>query len=1413
MSKIDIDNPNVQPYGPLSNNYPYSMKINNKVWNSVSNYYYANLLIYPNHQDIIQFAPIKSELSEKEYVEKMNKFLLKGKNERSVSLYSSSLEFQGLNLFNKYRRLFDMEFSNIIVEAIRKAYTYLLFETKDSSELQDFLINTGNGDIIYFSENRFFGKQSNGSGFNFVGLVLSELRQGLVIQKKNISIEQAKNRQKQIIKNYIVAYDILLKLVNEGRSLKPYLGSKPIKIIEKYFENETDRIYENLIQQYGEDANNIKNNLGIEIKNKKELLDLSHEERIKALGYNESSLNMYLEDYNNNYYPLLIDIVNSENEPVRKYIANVLNKYYKNEIKTEKERKRNLVIVKNFLADVVSSKFQNKVFSQEDLDSIYNSFYIKRKSDNDFEEKIKRILNDYESGKLKESTKLKIIVALADFDKNMREEEYDEKNSSSQNDDEDNEDDNQNSNDESSSSESSSLESEDEDNEGNEEENKLNSEDWNKFEKIKLNKIFNLDIELKEDKPFHAMSTREQTTFLKKLLSNYTFDNTRRVFQISLNRYKNKNSELETINIGVFGNQEIIQHDFGYLKNFGNKANPISVLTQLKEFIQKPNNEDPYKPIFITDIIIDELIPNTGKDLQTVINSTHKLGLTHHHDIVINGVVYPSCYIYIITFMNHKMCGLNVNLKNIVLNDFKINDTIDNYKFDLETQNTMDLKVKRGMLLSDSIEMFKEDETDFVNPIKADSIFQSNLKRTHEIMSVILLLKGVAVKFKNIELQKILILSRSGNINYYDKQDSFLGKEGSNIMSFILTSLRTDIQSRKITINTASINEQLTSKMNQDWSTHIIQDMCTIVYRMKYFLNSNIDVNFVETVMSNLYNFYRIEQFNIPKYPAFVKYIVQECYGMEFYYPEKEIKQIEQLEKQIEKANDDRRQDRKKIDLFNENVDEKGRSMYFDPTKLFPEYKRNYENIIALENKLYKTEFNPESKRFKRLYKVVMINGKQKKVPIYNEKLRKEDIQKIIDIIGNLTRANIKILENTIHGSEPVVDKHKIFDAKKLELEEKLQRFIDSGASITDIQFEHHKMLDELRKTAEQLFNLNRPVISEEQENLYKKFISSKKEEIKHIKEGIKVKKQIHDRNIEAITMVYWKYLYNLAIHLVKTMRRNNDIDGVTYVDFGKAISNFENPSISNNCEKFFENDDEMNCIANALINILVGIQNIKNKMVISNEISSSNEGLSNLSNDLTLASNILVDLSIKKERQQREKERANKNKNDVVETGKTSVKDMNEKPKEEKKIGIPEKSAIEIEFDQTIFGLDDDDEPDNSGQAFVAEDLIFGENEDDDGDDNDGNMNEDDDEENNEFVFEEYQEENEDGGEPVEFGMRKHPKIASLTNLINTLNTSGKTENEDELSKQFVETVKTIKKLKFPFKNKRINMFVNLFD
>jgi len=165
MSAIELFNPNIMPYGPLSNNYKHVMSLHKKdsnqyeVWNTVTQFIYTNMIDNTKYRDIVKNTPVK-------------------------------------DIYDAYVRYSNISISDIVVKSL---YTGLLVKF-ENPDVQKILLNTGNGNILYESENNLLGVGVDGKGNNILGKYLVQIREE--IRSKDMT--EANNLYKAYVLYFIL---------------------------------------------------------------------------------------------------------------------------------------------------------------------------------------------------------------------------------------------------------------------------------------------------------------------------------------------------------------------------------------------------------------------------------------------------------------------------------------------------------------------------------------------------------------------------------------------------------------------------------------------------------------------------------------------------------------------------------------------------------------------------------------------------------------------------------------------------------------------------------------------------------------------------------------------------------------------------------------------------------------------------------------------------------------------------------------------------------------------------------------------------------------------------------------------------------------------------------------------------------
>ena len=168
MSTIEIFNPNIMPYGQLSNNYKNVMSIRKQdsnqfeIWNTVTQYIYTNMIDNYKYRELIKNTPVK-------------------------------------DIYNTYLKYFYFTQNEISSKALYKA---LLVKFENPS-MQKILLNTGYGNILYATENNFLGIGVDGTGQNILGKYLMQIRQEI----RNRDLTEVNNLYKAYVLYFILNND------------------------------------------------------------------------------------------------------------------------------------------------------------------------------------------------------------------------------------------------------------------------------------------------------------------------------------------------------------------------------------------------------------------------------------------------------------------------------------------------------------------------------------------------------------------------------------------------------------------------------------------------------------------------------------------------------------------------------------------------------------------------------------------------------------------------------------------------------------------------------------------------------------------------------------------------------------------------------------------------------------------------------------------------------------------------------------------------------------------------------------------------------------------------------------------------------------------------------------------------------
>lgn len=194
LGQIEIFNPKDKPFGWLSNNYLYKMRLDGEEWKTATHYIYAKLLKNKGEQNIIRNSDI-SNISELTY---------KLINNNTINLDKLSYEIA-------YNELF-----------------------KQQPELRTLLINTNNSPLVYKSNNIVFGINDKGEGKNLLGVILMQLRKKIQQEYEKEQYQENLQKVKHAIYELDTAYNALSQLIKSNKSnLEEYIDLHPTEIINR----------------------------------------------------------------------------------------------------------------------------------------------------------------------------------------------------------------------------------------------------------------------------------------------------------------------------------------------------------------------------------------------------------------------------------------------------------------------------------------------------------------------------------------------------------------------------------------------------------------------------------------------------------------------------------------------------------------------------------------------------------------------------------------------------------------------------------------------------------------------------------------------------------------------------------------------------------------------------------------------------------------------------------------------------------------------------------------------------------------------------------------------------------------------------------------------------------------------------
>lgn len=1145
MDVIKIYNPNEWPYGKLSNNAIHQMKIDNTVWNTVTNFIYANTLNTPIYRMALMSAPIKGDNRTVNIEDKVKQIVanielggeaqfkgygapIYGGLEYARKIYPDEVErirqqviydvnLKKMDIYQLHNHYLGLEYVNTVTKAVETAYHVLL---DNNVQLQQILLNTGNRPILYNSGNHILGI-ADGNGANIVGNTLMQIRHEIINKGR---MEQSIINKQTFENRIFVAYIVKYILENEL--------SKGVDIEQKYGGMSPEEILASKIKMFE-----------------------TREAVLRYFNVPESIKPYTIKMYNMGKLPILQKEFENPGS-----MAKEIKKLNIDEFKEIQRQTRNKVILRFYV--IYQLKNMNPNISEKEIEMGIDEFMAGIPSVEDYENLAKRVSMLYFTGGLPENVSTMIHEGLVEgkiSEENFEEEKEKEESSSS-----------------SSTSSSTSYEEDDEiaNNLSNDKKSrkKFFISELSKFSgknqkyfrgwtlanlEKKYNKYMNKPDE-EAGKWIVELKNRDNTKELlkefdhrptdkdiSKLVKKYNENNERQIKSSQLvTRFRrsefNKSSSPSFQEKEIEKEKEIIE---GHVKNFGEPIYLNPIIENNEPFIGE------FSPLFV-------------------------------HNLNIDGYNYNNISSYITTILLTQT-GIIGDVRNKGI-------------------------FKRGRPVQEARSLILDKNGNFLPPQEAGDVYMQENLKTHQNLINILAHVAIKKKFEDIDLQYILKSTGKKYLQWNDPNDVYLGGK-ENLAGKIWMEIRSTLKLPKLYVNKESLPDiVLKDGFIKEWIKMQLSDMCSTVGKLKCYIwktskiDEDIDGKFVETILNEFYspsaNISNIAV-EIPV-PTFFISLVEECFGMRTYKETNYFSQILELENKIEKAQavfwgrkfSQDEPKKKKFLKFLQDSNKVLESNKLSGEKL-QDFKDNFEQQLDSYFKTPKVKKDKsEVKRQKWLKFLENLNRpilSYEKIYKKMDKFNKEIYNKYKDELEK-ERTTLAEIQDRI-ALEKLIQKERAEywnTLLKPELDENERR------KAIEIYITEHQT----KPLIPQLANISpekRKEAFEELESKLKNYIEIIKQKIEKLLMDLNKANTHHRLNLHDVTKVYWNRICVLLGFFTLSLGSNYSVDKVHryLIDIQNTLSQ---PTKCEIITPLF--DTESNCIASALVNLLIKLQNFKYK-------------------------------------------------------------------------------------------------------------------------------------------------------------------------------------------------------------------------
>lgn len=1332
MDVIKIYNPNEWPYGKLSNNSIHYMRIDNVVWNTVTNFIYANTLNTPIYKMALMSAPIKGDnktvnIEDKvkqivanielggeaqfkgygapiygglEYARKINQDEIE--RVRQQVIYDVNLK--KMDIYQLHNHYLGREYVNIVTKAIEKAYHTLL---NNNIELQQILLNTGNRPIYYLSSNNILGI-ANGDGANIVGNTLMQIRHEIFHKgRMEQSIKNKSIQEEQIFNAYIVKYLLEDELKKGVDIVKKYDGLTPEEILEPKI-----RAFE------------------------------TKEAIFRYLNTPESIKPYVIKMYNMGKFPSIEKELQNPGT-----LAKEIKKENLEDFKEIQRNSRNKIILRFYV--IFQLKSMNPNISDKDLEMGIDQFLSEIPSTDDYENLAKRVSMLYFTGGLPENVSTMIHDGLVeggiDDTQDTLDDSLDKQNSST-----------------STTSSTSSSSYEDEDDEianqfvnDKKARKKFLISELSKYTGKHKNKFRGWTLSNLEDKykKYIKNPVKEAGSWIvelknrdntKELLAEFEHRPSDKDIEKIIRKY-NKNSDIQIKSSQLVTrfkrsefNKPIVQEEKiekieGHIKYNGDPVNLSPIVQDNEPFIGE------FSPLFI-------------------------------HNLVIDGLKYDTISSYLTTMLLAET-GIQGNI-------------IDKGVF------------KRGRPINEARSMIIDEKGNFLSPQEAGDVYMAENIKTHKNLINILAHVALKKKFEDIDLQYLLQSTGNKYLQWNDPNDVYLGGD-ENQAGKIMMEIRSELKLPELFIDKESLPSIVTNDgFIKEWIRMQVSDMCNTVGKLKCYIwktskiDEDIDRKFVKKALNEFYSpcldFSKIAV-EIP-IPNFFKDIVSNCFGMNTFLDTNYVSQIIKLQEKLDKAEatlwgviqKETPEKKEKFIKFLEKSNKAIETLRKNNLPIPPELKENFQRQLDSYFQKSSEPINKDETRRKRWFEFIdKLNSSALSPEEISKKMRKFD-KKIKEKYG-------EELSKERKSFKAILDKIQL---EKVIKKERADYWNSLLKPEMDDPNDRRKAIDKFieREEEQNKKKYGRFTSFKEAEQKLGEYKEIIKEKIQKITNDLKLSKEHHRLNLHDVTEIYWNRIcVMLGFFLVsinKTFNRYTkefEDANQTVEKVHKYLIQIQNQiAQKTSCEIISPIlDDESNCIASALTNLLIKLQNFKRAYC---ECPLSKE-------DIDLCVSIILDMPIPKDC------RIPKKSTKITEVKDFSLlksdEDENEKDREE---------IIDVDKDEEDDEKEDDEKEDDENE----ENKGSGDYSDEEDEDEDANENEENDDIN--------QDEND---EEALFGFGENETkeiVEPIKMLLSEINNS-EPEKRSSLADHFLKMIEFIKKYSKPDKTKqnRINFFATL--